>query len=86
MAGTGSGYEEYGSVTLVKQKIRGLFFIFLCEFFTFPSGQALRGSRIGLKDNILGLLLNLDPVGGCTAHDEDVLRGDVQLEGIRTAE
>ena len=82
--GTGSGYDEYGSVTLVKQKIRGLFFY--VNFLPFHQVKPLGGSRIGLKDNILGLLLNLDPVGGCTAHDEDVLRGDVQLEGISTAE
>ena len=62
------------------------FFAYCIYLLPFHQVKPLGGGRIGPQDDVLGLLLHLDPVGGCSPHDQNVLRGDVQLDGVHSTE
>ena len=65
---------------------RWRFFVLYIYLSPFHQIEPLGGGRIGPQDDVLGPLLHLDPVGGCPPHDQDVLRGDVQLDGVHSTE
>ena len=62
------------------------FFVLYIYLSPFHQIEPLGGGRIGPQDDVLGPRLHLDPVGGCPPHDQDVLRGDVQLDGVHSTE
>ena len=62
------------------------FLTFRIYLLPFHQVEPLGGGRVGPQDDVLGPLLHLDPVGGCPPHDQDVLRGDVQLDGVHSTE
>ena len=62
-------------------------FFGICIYLSpFHQIEPLGGGRIGPQDDVLGPLLNLDSIGCGSTHDEDVLGGDVQLDGVPPAE